>query len=103
MRDRRKQPSIAVYHRFGPGLDLDSCKRAVWTPNYRVNCVVIHQRQIDVETVFEHSADNPIFNSFAKPSAVSKRNGHLPKDTRKLLLALPIRDTNDDGCLSFAN
>lgn len=70
MWDRSKKRGVTVYNRLRAGLDLNRREGLIRSANNRINGVIVDKRQVDIDTLAEHTANNPIFDAFAEGRAV---------------------------------
>ena len=85
--DRRGQRPVAWDDFLGSSLDLKRGEGAVRPTDHGVYRIVVHERQVDVEPLLEHLADDPILDSFAEACAVTegKRHRSAPRANRATL------------------
>ena len=76
MRHCSKKSCITKNDILGTRLDLHLYKTAVRSFHHRINRVVIHERQINVETLLQHESYDVVFDSLSKSGAVAVADSH---------------------------
>jgi len=86
MRQGGEQGGVAKLAILGTRLDLDFHKTAVRPFNHRVDRVIVHQRHIHIEALFQHEAHDVILDAFAKSRAVTEADAHRSNFSAKGLV-----------------